>query len=164
MLVFTIFKGLAQIIKRAQSFQSFFPITDIAGWTQDQLSIGRHPHKDLKWTELWLGPIQTHVEAFLGFLVKTKMKAYKKLTVVMCCRIVARKFVAPSSGDFWRRPLPMYACGQDQEFGRKKSFSKRRPLRVCNIDEFSRATCFSLLGGLGGGGSPIDNLIPFICF
>jgi hypothetical protein len=52
------------------------------------------------------------------------MKAYKKLTVVMCCQIVARTFVAPSSGDFWRRPLPMYACGKYQEFGRKKSFSK----------------------------------------
>ena len=58
----------------AQLFQRFFPIIDIAtlrlkcitrlkgrdgdtitiffpackGWTQDQLSIGRHPHKDLK--------------------------------------------------------------------------------------------------------------------
>ena len=35
----------------------------------------------------------TKLEAFLGFLVKTKMKAYKKLTVVMCCQIVARKSV-----------------------------------------------------------------------
>ena len=33
------------------------------------------------------------LETFLGFLVKTKMKAYKKLTVVMCCQIVARKSV-----------------------------------------------------------------------
>ena len=46
------------------------------GATRDQLSIGRHPHKDLKWTELCLGPIQRRLEAFLGFLVKTKMKAY----------------------------------------------------------------------------------------
>ena len=36
----------------------------------------------------------------MGILVKTKMKAYTKLTVVMCCQIVARKSVAPSSGDF----------------------------------------------------------------
>ena len=36
---------------------------------------------------------------FLGFLVKTKIKAYKKMTVVMRCQIVARKSVAPSSGD-----------------------------------------------------------------
>ena len=34
-------------------------------------------------TELGLGPIQTFLEAFLGFLVKTKMKAYTKLTVVI---------------------------------------------------------------------------------
>ena len=51
-------------------------------WTQDQLSMGRHPHKDLKWNELGLGPIQACLKAFLGFLVKTKMKAYTKLTVV----------------------------------------------------------------------------------
>ena len=56
--------------------------------------------------ELCLGPIQRRLEAFLGFLVKTQMKAYKKLTVVMCCQIVARKSVAPSSGDFWRRSVP----------------------------------------------------------
>ena len=73
------------------------------GWTQDQLSIGRHQHKDLKSTELCLGPIQRRLEAFFGFLVKIKMKAYKKLTVVMCCQIVARKSVAPSGGDFRRR-------------------------------------------------------------
>ena len=32
----------------------------------------------------------------MGFLAKTKMKAYTKLTVVMCCQIVAKKSVAPS--------------------------------------------------------------------
>ena len=52
----------------------------------------------------------------LGVLAKTKMKAYTKLTVVMCCQIVARKFVAPSSGDFWAQPAPWYVCGQNQEF------------------------------------------------
>ena len=72
------------------------------------------PHKDLKWAYS-LGPIQTRLEAFLGFLVKTKMKAYTKLTDLMCCQIVARKSVAPSSGDFRRRSAPRYACGQDQE-------------------------------------------------
>ena len=89
-------------------------------WTQDQFSMGRHPLKDLKWTKLCLSPIQTSLEAFLGLLVKTKKKAYAKLIVVMCCQIVARKSVAPSSGDIRRRPAPMYACGQDQEFWRKK--------------------------------------------
>ena len=86
------------------------------GWTRDHLSIGRHQYKDLKSTELCLGPIQRRLEAFLGFLVKIKMKAYEKLTVVMCCQIVVKKSVAPSSGDFWRRPAPLYAGGQDQEF------------------------------------------------
>ena len=57
----------------------------------------RQPHKDLKLTKLCLGPIQTGFEAFLGFLGKTKMKAYTKLTVVVCCQIVARKSVAPPS-------------------------------------------------------------------
>ena len=52
----------------------------------------------------------------MGFLVKTEMKAYTKLTVVMCCQIVARMSVAPSSSDFWRRPTARYACGQDREF------------------------------------------------
>ena len=56
---------------------------------------------------------------FLHFLTKTKMKAYTKLAVVMCCQIVARKSVTPSSGDFWR-PVPRYGCGQDQEFEEKK--------------------------------------------
>ena len=84
------------------------------GWTRDQLSIGRHPHKDLKLTELCLGPIQRRLEAFSGFLVK--MKAYKKLTVVMCCQIVARKSTALSTGNFRRRPTLRYACGQDKEF------------------------------------------------
>ena len=37
---------------------------------------------------------------------------------------IARKSVAPSSGDFWRQPATRYACGQEQEFWRKKSFSK----------------------------------------
>ena len=98
--------------------------TEITLGPQDQLSIRIHPHTDWKWTKLCLGPIQTCLEAFLGFLGKTKMKAYTKLTVVMCCQIVARKSVAPSSGDFRRRPAPRYACGQDQEFWSKKVLVK----------------------------------------
>ena len=86
------------------------------GWRQDQLSIRRPPHEDLKCTKLCLGPIETHSEAFLGFLAKTKTKAYTKLMVVMCCQIVARKSVAPSSSNFWRQLAPRYACGQDQAF------------------------------------------------
>ena len=76
------------------------------------------------WTKLCFGPIQKCSEAFLGLLVKTKVKAYTKLTIVMCCQIVARKSVAPSSGDFCRRLAPWYACGQDQRFWRKKNVRK----------------------------------------
>ena len=93
---------------------NLFPV--YKGWTQDQLSIGKHLHKDLKRTELCLGPNQKCLEAFLDLLVKTKMKAYTKLTVVMCCPIIARKFEVPSSGNFRRRPTLRYVCGQDQEF------------------------------------------------
>ena len=95
----------------------FFPA--YKRWTQDQLSLRRHPHEDLKCTKLCLAPIQTSSEAFLGFLGKTKMKAYTKLTVVTRCQIVAKRSETPSSGNFWRRPAPWYACGQDQEFWRK---------------------------------------------
>ena len=60
------------VMKRWGYHNNLFPA--YMGWTQDQLLIGRHPHKDLKWTELCLGPIQTRLEAFLGFLVKPKWK------------------------------------------------------------------------------------------
>ena len=93
-------------------------------WTQDQLSIRRHPHEDLKSTKLCWGPIQTRSAAFLGFLGKTKMKAYTQLTVVMCSQIVARKSVAASSGNFRQQPAPRYVCGHDQEFGREKVLVK----------------------------------------
>ena len=105
------FIGKGLLLQPAQ--QAVFPA--YKGWTQDQLSIRRHPYNDLKWTKLGLGPIQTRLEAIVGFLVKTKIKAHTKLTVVMCCQIVTRKSVAPSSGDFRQRPAPRYACGQDQE-------------------------------------------------
>ena len=52
-------------------------------WELDQLFIKRHHTKDLKWTKFGSGPIQTGLEAFLGFLGKTKIKYYPKLTVVM---------------------------------------------------------------------------------
>ena len=66
---------------------------------------------------IFFSPIMTRLGIFFGFLVKTKMKAYTKLTAVMCCQIVA---VAPSSGDFRPQPAKRYVCGQDQEFWRKK--------------------------------------------
>ena len=44
--------------------RSFFPAH--TGWTRDQLSIGRHPPKDLKLTELRLGPIHTRILGLPG--------------------------------------------------------------------------------------------------
>ena len=41
----------------------------------------------------------------------------------MYYQIVARKSVAPSSGDFWQRPSPQYTSEQDQKF-EEKSFIK----------------------------------------
>ena len=52
-----------------------------------------------------LRPYSDTFRGILGFLVKTKTKAYEKLTVVMCCQIVARKSVAPSSSDFLQQFL-----------------------------------------------------------
>ena len=35
---------------------------------------------------------------------------------------------------------------------------------MCNLNDFSRANLSSLLGGLGSGGSPIENLTPIFVF
>ena len=43
-----------------------------------------------------------HLDVFvdvLSFLIKTKIKANTKLTVIMLCQIFDRKFIAPSSGN-----------------------------------------------------------------
>ena len=72
----------------------------------DQLAI-KSPKADfLKRT------ISGHLKASGGFLIKIKIKAYTKLTVVMCCKIDDKKHTAPSSGRFRRRPQPPLACGQ----------------------------------------------------
>jgi hypothetical protein len=57
----------------------------------------------LKKTKKNLDSSYTCLEAFLGFLVQTKMKVYTKLTVGMCCPICDRRSLAPSSGNFCRR-------------------------------------------------------------
>ena len=78
----------------------------------------------------------------------------------MCCQIVARKSVAPSSSNFRRPPAPRYVCGQGQEFWRKKSFSKititplPRPwpdFRDCVTSMIFQGLLVFLLGGLGWG-------------
>ena len=62
----------------------------------DQLFIKRKHETCSKQTKLFLDPIYTCLEAFLGFLVDTKVKAYTKLTVVMCCPICYKRSLAPS--------------------------------------------------------------------
>ena len=91
----------------------------------------------------------------MGFPKKT----YEKLAVVMCFQFVARKSVAPSSGDFRRRPASRYACGQDQEF-EEKSFRKIifTPLPWPRPDFRERVTSMIFQGlrvFLLGGGVPI---------
>ena len=59
----------------------------------------------------------------MGFLAKTKMKAYTKLTVIMCCQIIARKSeaqlaqLAAISGGERRRGTPV---DKIRNFGEKK--------------------------------------------
>ena len=48
------------------------PLQSFYSMQRDQRSIGRHPHKDFKQTELCYGPIQTHLEAFLASWSKPK--------------------------------------------------------------------------------------------
>ena len=88
----------------------------------------------------------------------------------MCCQIFHRKPVAPPNGDFRRRPAPRQARGQDQEFiffrltnYYTASAAAAGLSRVCNLNEFSIATCF--FGGASGAFlSTIKNLIPIYWF
>ena len=94
------------------------------------------------------------------------MKAYTKLTVLMCCQIVKRKSIAPSSGDFGgdrRRGTPV---DKIRNFEEKKFYlnnyypaSAAGHPQVCNLNEFSVATRFFCLAGLAGR-STIENLTP----
>ena len=76
----------------------------------DHLYIRSPDNMFSKRTWLCLRPIQTNLEASEVLQVKTKMKADKKLTVVMCCQIIDKRHTAPSSGRFRRRPAPPLLC------------------------------------------------------
>ena len=87
------------------------------------------------------------------------MKAYAKLTVLMCCQIVARKSKVPSSGDFRRRPALRYICGT-LGILKKKSFIKiiitplprpRPDFRECVTSRIFQGLLVIWFGGLGGG-------------
>ena len=56
-----------------------------------------------------------------GLPGRNKNEFYTKLTVVMCCQISARRSVAPSSGDFCRRPSPRQASEKDKELKKKNN-------------------------------------------
>ena len=84
----------------------------------------------------------------------------KSLHKTDCCNvIVARKSVAPSSDDFWRRPTPRYACEHDQEFLRffccKVIITPlprpQQDLRKCVTSMIFQELLFFLLGGPGWG-------------
>ena len=66
------------------------------------------------------------------------MKAYTKLTVVMCCQIVARKSVAPSSGD-WCSGTPV---------------DKIRNFEETNFLYTNLYAVFAAAAGLPRGGTP----------
>ena len=67
---------------------------------------------------------------FLAFLVKTKNKAYTKLTVVMGCQICDRRSVAPSSGDF-RRRLQVPARAGSSRRRSSSMVTGKKPLKSC---------------------------------
>ena len=96
------------------------------------------PHKDLKKTKLCIGPILTRLEAFLGFLVKTKMKAYTKLTIAMCCQIFTRRSLAAISACDRRRGRPLDKIRNLKE----KTFSRMLldPFRLPRPDVGTRPT------------------------
>ena len=119
-------------------------------WELEQLFIKRHTIKI--WNEL-KGPIQTRLEALLGFLGKTKIKAYKKLTatgatvglltisIMLKKKLILKKFIHRGCG------LTSVGGG-----GHPK--------------EFSIPTAFLCLTGLaeGGGGSTTINMTLIFSF
>ena len=118
------------------------------------------PTKRFEMNWIMFRPNSDRLRGISGFLVKTKMKAYTKQTVAMCCQVVARKSVAQSSGDIRQPPAPRYACGQDQKFLRKKVLlikiiitplsRPRLDLRECVTSMIFQDLLVFLLGGLGG--------------
>ena len=78
----------------------------------------------------------------------------------MCCLIVARKSVAPSSGDLPEATGTEVRLWTRSRILKKKSFIKifitplaaaDGPPQVCNLNKFLRATCFFCLSGFAGG-------------
>ena len=74
----------------------------------------------------------------MGFLVKTKMNAYTKLTVVMCCQIVARKSVAQlkKSNPFFNIILSSidFIAFQTAVFFQKNTYNMFRPNFLMFLD------------------------------
>ena len=87
----------------------------------DQLAIKSPNTNFLKRSQVCLGPILTNLQASGGFLIRTKIKAYTKPTLVMCCQIDDQKYTAPFCGRFLQRPPPLLACGQSPRHLEKQS-------------------------------------------
>ena len=90
---------------------------------------------------------RNNLDPFTGIFrlpVETIMKAYTKLTLVMCCNFFDYRYAAPSSGDFRRRPSLPKACGLSWRngfllslprglrypFNKKKTKSKKKILSI----------------------------------
>ena len=58
-------------------------------------------------------------------MLSVLLSALVKSSSVSPKQVFDGKFIAPFKGDFRYRPPLRYACGQDQEFWRKKSLSKK---------------------------------------
>ena len=83
-------EGLLSTVATLSSFYLFAelrllvcPFPAFIWWELDQLCMKKKPSM-FEMNKIIFRP---HLEAFLGFLAKTKMKAETKLTVVMCCQI-----------------------------------------------------------------------------
>ena len=65
-----------------------------------------------------------------GLPGQNQMKAYKKLTVVMFCQTVARKSVAPFSGDFGNNRRRGRPVGQIRNKNKKKIQKNNTQLKI----------------------------------
>ena len=82
---------------------------------------------------LMFRPNSDTFRGILGFLAKTIMKAYTKLTVVMCCQIVARKSVVPQCSQKIQPYNLLYNTKVVQHIGNCSPVGKILPKRFLQI-------------------------------
>ena len=132
-------------------------------WLLDQQSIKSHNNRFFKRTTLGLDPIQTCLETFSGFPSRTTMKAYTKLTVVMCCQIFGQRSPAPSSGNFHWRPPPLLACGQSLRQLEKGSPSEESDLFIYFINKKNKKSIFFVSFIILDHNCLLTFFTPFVC-